>query len=188
MLHAATKIDAHGAVSETGAGGDFRAAHALDEAKDKRFAVGVGERADGIERCVGFGAGMRRMTSGRSELFGLRGGGFFVEFVARFDAAVKIGGAVAGDGGEPTGEAGEFAESCEARQGLEKNVLHKIVYVGEGNSGEENPVNHTGVAGIEKSEGGAVAVLGGANKVVVGAAGFVGSVHGRGSRAGSAEF
>jgi hypothetical protein len=103
------KIDANGAVSEAGAGGDFGSSHALDETENEGLAVGVGERADGIENRVGFGARVRGMTSGRSELFGFRGGGFFVKFVARFDAAVKIGGAIAGDGGKPSGEAGDLA-------------------------------------------------------------------------------
>ncbi len=101
---------------------------------------------------------------------------------------MKICGAVAGDGGEPAGEAGDFAESGEARQGLEKDVLHEIGYVWEGNSGEKNPVNHAGVAGVEETEGGAITSLGGANKVVVGAADFADSVHGRGAGAGSADF
>jgi len=115
-------------------------------------------------------------------------GGFFVEFFGGFRAAMKICGAVAGDGSEPTREARHFAESGEARQGLEKDVLHEIGYVREGNSGEKNPVHQAGVTGVEETEGGAITSLGGANKVVVGAGGIVDGGHGRGTGAGSAEF
>jgi len=91
------QIDANGAVGEAGAGGDFRAGHAFDEAKNEGFAVGVGERANGVEDSVGLGAGVGGVTSGKSGLFVLRRGGFFVEFVVGFYPAMKIGGAVAGD-------------------------------------------------------------------------------------------
>jgi hypothetical protein len=182
------KIDAYGAVGEARAGGDFGAGHAFDEAKDQGFAVGVGERADGFEDGVGFGAGVRGMASGRNALFRLGGGGFLVEFFVGFEAAMKIGGAIAGDGGEPPGEARNFAQIGEARQGLEEDVLHEVVDVGEGNAGEENAVDHTGVAGIKKAECVAVTSLGGANKGVVGASGFVRNTHGRGTGAGRAEF
>ena len=129
------------------------------------------------------------MTRGRSGRFNLRGGRFFVEFVAGFDAAVKIGGAVAGDGGEPSGEAGDFAKSAEARQGLEEDVVDEIVNVGEGHAGEENAVDHAGVAGVEHAEGCAVTTLGGAHEGVVGAAaGFQRRIHGRRTGAGRAEF
>jgi len=101
---------------------------------------------------------------------------------------MKIGGAVAGDGGEPSWEAGDFAESGKAGQGLEKNVLDQIVDVGEGNTGEENAVDHAGVAGVEEAERGAITFLSGADQGVVGAAGFVDGVHGWGAGAGSAEF
>ena len=55
QLHAAMKIDAHGAVGEAGARGDFRPGHALDEAENERFAISVGERAYGFEDGFGFG-------------------------------------------------------------------------------------------------------------------------------------
>ena len=60
------KIDANGAVGKAGAGGDFRAGQAFDETKNERFAVGVGERADGVEDSVGFGGGVRGMIRGGS--------------------------------------------------------------------------------------------------------------------------
>ena len=128
------------------------------------------------------------MSSGRRKWFGLRGSGFLVKFVIGFDAAMKIGGAIAGDGGEPSGKVGDFAQIGEAWQGLEEDVLHEVVDVGEGDASKENAVDHAGVAGVEKAECGAVAVLGGANKGVVGAAGFVKRIHGRRTGARRAEF
>jgi hypothetical protein len=142
-----------------------------------------------VEDSVGFGAGVGGVTSGRSGLLGLRGCGFFVEFVIGFGAAVKIGGAVASDGGEPSGEAGDFAKCAEAGEGLEEDVVDEIVDVGEGNASEENAVNHARVASVKKSEGGAITLLGGANEIVVGAAaGFVRRIHGRRTGAGRTEF
>lgn len=182
------KSDANGAVGKTSAGGDFGAGHAFDEAKNEGFAVGVRERANRFEDGMGFGAGVRGMIRGSSERSSLYGGRFLVEFFVRFDAAMKIGGAIAGDGSEPSGKAGDFTESVEPRQGLEENVLHQIVDVGEGNAGEENTVDHAGVAGVEKAEGGAISTLSGADEGVVRAAGFVDSVHGRGTGDGRAEF
>ncbi len=178
------KIDANGAVGEAGASGDFGAGHAFDEAKNEGLAVGVGERADGVEHRMGFGPGVRGVTSGRGDLFGLRGGGCFVEFFVGFDAAVKIGGAIASDGGEPSGETRDFAESAEAGQGLKEDVLHEVGDIGEGNAGKQKAVDHSGVTGVQEAEGGAISALSGANEGVVGAAGFVKRIHGWGTGAG----
>jgi hypothetical protein len=93
------KIHANGAVGKAGTGRDFGAGHAFDEAKDERFAVSIGERADGFEDGAGFGAGVRGMSRGMSGSVGLRGVRFFIEFVGGFRAAMKIYGAIAGDGG-----------------------------------------------------------------------------------------
>ena len=117
------KIDANGTMGESGAGGNFWAGEALDEAEDQGFAIGLGESEDGVERCMGFGGGIRReRICGR-----WRGGfgvdGFFDKFVVRLAAAMKIGGAIAGDGGEPAGELRNFAERGEARESLEEDVL-----------------------------------------------------------------
>jgi len=101
---------------------------------------------------------------------------------------MKIYGAIASDGSEPSGEAGDFTESVEARQGLKKDVLHEIVDLGEGNAGEENAVDHAGVAGVQKTEGGAITMLSCANERVIWAAGFLDTVHGRGTGAGRSEF
>jgi len=60
------KSDSNRAVGKAGAGGDFGAGHAFDEAEDEGFAVGVGEGADGVEDCVGFGAGVRGVIHGGS--------------------------------------------------------------------------------------------------------------------------
>jgi hypothetical protein len=188
LLHAAMKIDANRAVGKAGAGGDFGASHPFDEAKDQWFTVGVREGADGVEDRVRFGAGVGGMIRGWSGGVGLRGVRLFVEFFGGFCATMKIRGAIAGDGGEPSGEARDFAESGEARQSQEKDVLHEIVCVGEGNSGEENPVNHAGVAGVQKAERGAVTLLRGAYEGVVGTGGIVDGGHGRGTGAGCAEF
>ncbi len=146
------KIDANGAVGEAGASGDFGAGHSFDEAKNEGFAVGVGERTNGVEDGVGFGAGVRGVTGGRGDLFGLRGG------------------------------------VSEARQGLKEDIVHEIVDVGEGNAGKQEAVDHAGIAGVEKAEGGAITVLRGADESVVGATGVVLKIHGRWTGAGRAEF
>jgi hypothetical protein len=81
----------------------------------------------------------------------------------RFEAAVKVDGAVARDGGKPAREFGTFAEGREAGQSVEKDVLYEIVNIGMGNAGKEDTVNHAGVTGIEKTERRAIATLGGAH-------------------------
>jgi len=86
----------------------------------------------------------------------------------RFATAMKIDGAIAGDGGEPAGELGDFAERGQARESLEEDVLEKVVDVGVRDAGEKNAVDHTGVARVEESEGGTIALLGGADEGVVG--------------------
>ena len=118
----------------------------------------------------------------------MRRGGFLVEFFVGFGAAVKICGAIAGDGSEPPGETGDFAEHTEPRQGLEEDVLHEIVNIGEGNAGKQNAVDHAGVTSVKETKCGAVASLGGANEGVVGAASLVWKTHGRRTGAGRAEF
>jgi hypothetical protein len=182
------EIDANGTVSEAGARGDFRAGHAFDEAEDERLAVGFGERANGVEDGVGFGAGVGSGVGGGRRLLVLRGREFFVEFVVGFDAAVKVCGAVARDGGKPAGEFGGFAKRTESRQGLEENVLDEVVHIGMGDAREKNAVDHADVAGVEKAEGGAVTLLGGADQGVVGAGVIWESAHGRETGAGGMEF
>jgi hypothetical protein len=163
------KIDAHGAVREASAGSDFRAGHALDQSKNKSFAIAFGEGEDGVESGAGFDGGVRRGRRGRRRRAVFCSSGFFDEFVKRFVVTVKVGSAVAGDGGEPAGEFGDFAEGGEAREGLEENVMDEIVDVGVGNAREKDAVDHTGVTRVEEAEGRAIALLGGAYEGVVGA-------------------
>ena len=103
---------------------------------------------------------------------------------------MKVCGAIAGDGGEPAWKFGGFAKGVEPGERLEENVLNEIVDVGVRNSGEEDAVHHAGIASVEESEGGAVALLGGADEgVVFGAAiGFVGRNHGRETGVGGMKF
>ena len=181
------KIDTHGAVGEAGARGDFWATQALDEAKNERIAVGVGKGVDGLEDGVGFGGGVGGSGGSGRRMLGVLEGGNFAEFIDGFAAAVKVGGAVASDGGEPAGEFGNFAKREETREGLEEDVLDEIVDVRIGNAGEENAMNHAGVAGVELAKGGAIALLGGADEGVI-RSGFRGRVHGRQSVARGMEF
>jgi hypothetical protein len=106
----------------------------------------------------------------------------------RFGAAVKVNGAIARDGGKPSGEFGTFAEGREAGQGLEEDVLYEVVDSGMGNAGKEDTVNHAGVTGIEKTERGAITLLSGAHQDVVGAAGVGGRIHGRETAMRGVEF
>jgi hypothetical protein len=149
------KIDANGAVRESGASGDFRAGHAFDETEDKSFAVGFWEGEDRVESSAGFSGGMR--TGSRSSR--LNRSGFFHELVDRLTTTVKIGGAITGDGGEPAGEFGDFTKRREARKSLQENVLDEIVYIGGRNAREKDAMNHAGVTGIEEAKRGAIALL-----------------------------
>ena len=162
------KIDADGTVSESGAGGDFWAGHTLDEAEDQGFAIGLGESEEGVERGVSFGGGMRWGRICGRERAGVCADGFFDKFVVRFAAAMKIGGAIAGDGGEPTGELGNFAKGRQARESLEEDVLEEVVDVGVRDAGEKDAVDHASIARVEETEGRAIALLGGADDGVVG--------------------
>lgn len=101
---------------------------------------------------------------------------------------MKIGGAVAGDGGEPTGELGDFAERGETRKGLEENVVDKVVDVGVRNAREKDAMDHAGVTGIQETEGGAIALLGGADEGVVGGVVVGSSVHCYETGGGRMEF
>ena len=101
---------------------------------------------------------------------------------------MKIGGAIAGDGGEPARKLGDLAERGEVREGLEKNVLDEVVDVRVVDAGKQDAVDHAGVAGVEETECGAIALLSGANEGVVGAIVIGGSVHGRETGGERAEF
>jgi hypothetical protein len=105
-----------------------------------------------------------------------------------FAAAVKIRGAIAGNGSEPAREFGDFAKRGEAREGLEENVLDEVVDIGVGDAGKKDAVDHAGVAGVEEAEGRAVALLGGADQGVVGDGMLAGCVHCGETGAGGVEF
>jgi hypothetical protein len=186
LLHASMKIDANRPVGEAGARGDFRAGHAFHQTEDESFAVGFRETTDRIERGMGFGRGVRRGRRRKIRGIGRFLGGLFVEFVDGFATAVKIGGAVAGNGGKPAREFGGVTKPSEAGKGLEENVLDEVVDVGVRDTGENDAVDHASVAGIEEAEGGAIALLGGADEVLVGCERGRGGVHGQLAREWSA--
>ena len=67
--------------------------------------------------------------------------------------------------------------------------MHEIVDVREGNAGEQDPVDHARVASVEKAECGAVTLLRGMDKGVIGATTeFERRIHGRRTGARGAEF
>ena len=172
------KIDANGAVSESGAGSDFGAGHALDETQDEGFTIGFGEGEDGVKSGVGFGVGVGSGGARWRLRIDFCGSGFFNELVRGFGAAMKIGGAIAGDGGKPAGEFGHVAEGGETREGLEENVVDEIIDIGGWNTGQKDAVDHAGVARIEEAEGVAIAVLSGPDEGVVVSGGVRRGVHG----------
>ena len=182
------KIDANGSMREAGSGGDLRAGHAFNKSKNERLAVSVGERPNSVEDRMRFGTGVRGMTSGGSDWCGLCGGGFFIEFIVRPGAAMKIRSAVARDRGEPSGEVRNFTQGAKPGQRLEEDVLHEIVDIGEGNAGQQDTVNHPRVPGVEQTESRAVPTLGSANEGVVRPAGFVRRIHVRATGAGGAKL
>jgi hypothetical protein len=159
LLHAAMKIDANGAVGKAREGCDFRAGHAFDETKDEWLAIGFGERADHVENRVGFDARVGGMLFGKRAALNLDDGGFFVEFVVGFRPAMKICCTIASDRCEPARKSRDVTQCVEPRQSLEKNVVNEIINVREGHSAKQNAVDHAGIAGVKKSEGGAVTTL-----------------------------
>ena len=164
-------------MSKPGARGDFGAGHAFDETEDQRLAVSFGEGADGLERGPGFGVRRLRRDefAGGSGLFG---GSFGVERKVRFGVAMKIRGAVAGDGGEPAGEVGGIAEGGEFRKCPEEDVLDEVFNVMRRDASEQDTVNHAGVTGVEVAVGGAVSFLRGAHEGGVGSRGIEWWIHG----------
>jgi hypothetical protein len=175
LLHAAMEIDADRAVRQADASGDFGAGHAFDEAKDERFAIGIRQRTNCLKHLVRFGL-IHAGCGMRSFLVAVK---LFVEFSGRLRMAVKIHGAIAGDGREPATEARNVAERIEAGKGLEENILDEIFDGSVGDFREENAVDHAGVTGIEQTEGVAIAVLRGLDKRDIGAGRLGGGIHGR---------
>jgi hypothetical protein len=135
---------------------------------------------------MGFGRGVRSRRRRKSGRMGRLLGDLFVKFVDRFATPVKIGGAVAGNGGKPAREFGSVTKPDEAGKGLEENVLDQVVDVGIRDTGENDAMDHASVAGIEEAEGGAIALLGGADEVLVGCGPGRGGVHGQLAREWSA--
>jgi hypothetical protein len=122
LLHASVEIDANRPMGESGPRGDFRSGHALDEAKDERFAISDWQKAYGFENLVSFGSAAA--TGGmRALLIAVK---FLVEFGGRSRLAVKIGGPIAGDGREPTTEPRDVTERVETRKRLKENVLNEV--------------------------------------------------------------
>ena len=122
LLHATMEIDADGTVREAGASRNFGASHAFDEAKDERFAIRIGQGTDGLEDLVGFGLS----RAGRGMGTFLVAVGLLVKFFGRLRMAMKIVGAIAGDGCQPASESRHVAERVEAGKGLQENVLDEI--------------------------------------------------------------
>ena len=190
------KIDAHGAMGEAGTRGDLRTGHAFDEAEDESLSIAFGKGKDGVESRVGFGVGVRGGRSGGSRRVGIEGGGYVDKFAGGFAAAVKVRGAIAGDGGEPGGKFGDFPQRGKPGQSLEEDVMDEIIDIGVRYAAEKDAVDHAGVAGIEDAEGGTVALLSGADEGMVkgmiggmvGAVMLGGSIHDREPGAGRMEF
>jgi len=178
-LQAAGKIDAHGTVRESSARGDFGAGHAFDETQDEWLAVGVGEGADGVESGAGLGGGVRVL--GRDE-FCSRGGlfsvGIFVDRHLGLGVAMKIGGTIAGDGGEPAREVVGIAEGREFRERLEEDVLNEVFDLVGWDAREQDAVDHASVARVEDAIRGAVAMLGSADEAYVGSRRIDLGIHG----------
>ena len=162
------KIDAHRAVREAGAGGDFGTSHAFHQAKNEGFAIGFGKSEDGRECRVGFGGRVWGRRNRKRVRMRIGARSFVSEFIRGHGTAMKVDGAVAGDRSEPTRKFGYFAERDEPREGLKENVLEEVVDVGVRNAREQNAMDHAGVAGIENAEGGAIALLCGPDEGVVG--------------------
>jgi hypothetical protein len=180
LLHATVKIDADGAMGKAGARGDFGAGHTFDETQDERFAIRIRQRTDGFEDLMGLGW----IDASCGVIWLLTYVGLFVECIGGVRLAMKIDGAITGDGGEPSTKAGDVAKGMEAREGLEEDILNEVIDRRVRNSGEENAVDHAGVTGIKHTEGGAIAALRGLDEGDISAAGVGGGVHGSEFRKG----
>jgi len=154
-------------MSEAGACGDFGASHAFDQTEDESFAVGFRKRADSVECSVGLSEGVRTRRRGKRGRVRIRARSFVGEFVVGLSASVKIVGAVAGDGSEPTREFGDFAKGDDTRQSLQENILKEVVHVGVRNAREQDAMDHAGVSGVENAEGGPIASLCGPDDGIV---------------------
>ena len=152
-------------MGESCARGNFGAGHTFDKAQDQRLAIGFRKRTDGVEGGAGFGGGVGVLRSGEfrgwRSFFGMR---LVVQRNVGLETAMKVCGAVASDGGQPSWKVVGVAQGDELRQGLEENVLDEVFDLVRRDACEKDAVDHTGIAGIEGAISGPVAVLGGANQ------------------------
>src|SRR5882672_1406058 len=92
------QIDAHRSVRESGARGDFRSGHPLDETKDERLSIRIRQTANHFEDGVRFGAVRCAATVACGLVLRLS-----VELVsARVRVAEKIDDAIARDCSDPS--------------------------------------------------------------------------------------
>src|SRR5262249_18183149 len=66
-------------------------------------------------------------------------------------------GAMGGEGRQPPAEASHIAQAVETRQRQEKDIVHQIVDIAEGNPRQQDSMHHARVAIVELPEGVAVA-------------------------------
>ena len=77
---------------------------------------------------------------------------------------MKIGGTIAGDGGEPAREVVGIPEGREFRERLEEDVLNEVFDVVGWDAREEDAVDHAGITRVEDAVSGTIAVLRSANE------------------------
>lgn len=74
-------------------------------------------------------------------------------------SAMVVDSAVPGDRGEPPSERLWAPQSAEPPEDAQEDVLNQIVHVASGNSCEENPVDHSGIARVEPLKRRSVSIL-----------------------------
>src|SRR5215831_3857920 len=67
-------------------------------------------------------------------------------------------GAIASDGRQPAAETSYIAQAVKTRKRQEKDVVHQIVDIAQGNPRQQDSMNHPCVAVVEPPEGVAVAL------------------------------
>ena len=93
--------------------------------------------------------------------------------------AEVIDGFGAGDGCEPAAEGRLLTKAGQAAHGSEEDILKEVFGVGRRDAGEQDAVDHAGVALVEFAEGGAVTGAGTADQQSV-----TGGVDGQSHRGG----
>jgi hypothetical protein len=76
-----------------------------------------------------------------------------------------VGDAMAGDGSEPAGKRGGLAQRIETAHGDEKDVLDEVVDVGARHRGQQQAMDHSGIAAIQLGKGRPVAAARGVHDV-----------------------